>query len=432
LFRPRDLPIVCVVLTIGIAESLLCVLGEELLSCPFVKHVLLSRLKLATVDSLHGVVDATSAWVALIQVALAGFWLAMGRRPISWRLLATAGLILAWASLFQTSSLREPPRLLYFLASLGIVAFAGGLVGRFLGLALVEMRSGAVDVVSRDLDLDRRRWQFSIGDLFLLLAVVAVVLAPFRQGPTIERAWGDPTWRDVACLAVTAALGWSIVWSIRTTRRRRRLGWAESAFLGASALWLAVRVLCDGVGTRLAVHAAVLVLVVIGGLLGNRPSLSPACESDVDPNVGNGIGSRPNERRTSLENLLLLVLAIAWLLGPLREGLRGNRHFGISEWLFTMIFMAVPVLWTFAILWPTLTTEKKWWRWGPSLPVFVAGGIVLVFSWGWKDVPLIESVGFALLVTACSLAIVLPVRWAGYRLCFVRTRARDSGQKKRP
>jgi hypothetical protein len=115
--------------------------------------------------------------------------------------------------------------------------------------------------------------------------------------------------------------------------------------------------------------------------------------------------------------LLLLVVALAWLLGPLRDMFASDPRFWPIEFWSVLWYLspaiAVSAAWTWAVLWSVLTVEREWRRWGPALAAIGLGAFVLL------GFPVLEGVMvFAILLFQIiwSAAVLLVVRRAGYRL----------------
>jgi hypothetical protein len=305
--------------------------------------------------------------LAVSQVELAGGWLIAGRRRLIVRLPLCAALPLVWSCIFRSLPILQLPWL-PFLSALTSIVVVAGLVGRLLGLELREVPSATVPLPCEG--PNTRRLQFSIADLLALTLMVAVVFAPFRPGLDLNSVVGKPTWLDVGYTVVMVAVIWVIVRSAKGVGRARGRRGRSSEEVNFS-VWLT--------GSR-----------------------------------------RTNSLDGHIEYFVLLVLALAWLLGPLRDAYDHYRSLGQSlEWVYGLsIPLVVSASWTLAIAWAMLAGERQLSRWGPCAVVHVLGVICLAISLRWSNVAG-ELLPVLLLQTPWSLLTLLLVRRAGYRLCRV-------------
>jgi len=356
--------------------------------------------------------------LVLSQFGLSACWLALGRRWIFWRVIAAAGLTVAWASILTVAwaSILSPigladlaiQWLAILLALVGLV-LTGGLVARRLGFQLLELGAEGVPVATAE---GGGPWQFSIKHLLLAMVVVAVFFAPGRPGLDLRWVLGEPTWLDVGCLTVTAVLTWVVVRSTLTVRRDRQ-PWVPLAAVVALGMWTAVLLAAFRKGPEqwLAAHLILAVFVLIVGFGVWLVELLPREDGDAQPVADNR--TKPRQCwQNCLKHLLLLVLALAWLLGPLRDTLDPLDTSQLSVGVIWLP-LAVSAALTLAIGWSTLTVERGWRYWTPWLAV-LAPVVVLFCLWG--PVALL-FIPLFLLQTAWSFGTLVLLRRAGYRLC---------------
>jgi hypothetical protein len=304
--------------------------------------------------------------VAVSQVELVGCWLAVGRRRLISRMALCMALPLAWNCIFE--SLHLEWEMLAFLLVLPSIVVVGGVAGRLLGAELREVQSHTIPLCSTG--ANSGRWQFSISDLLLLMLMVAVVFAPFRPGLHFDSVLGRATWLHVGCAAIVVALSWIIV------------------------------------------RAALAI--------GRRPRREPL-SGEVTSEGLSAAGRRADSWDSQVEYFVLIVLALAWLLGPLRgvyyghDPLEQALNWDCNAWIWWWTSGS----WTLAITWAMLAEERPWWRWGPCAVVYALGIIYLAVSVRWVYEDRVLSLVF-FLQTLWSLPTLFLVRRAGYRLCRVR------------
>jgi hypothetical protein len=366
------------------------------------------------------VIDYAAVALPLSQVALSSCWLAFGQGPFAWRLIATVGLVFLWASLLSPFGIVDAGLpWLAFLVSLAGLVYLVAWVGRLLG---VELRRAdkPTSAVSIDRDGPRARGcQFSLKDVLLIATGFAVFLAPGRMGPSLENTLGKPTWGHVGLLAVTVMLGWGVASSLWCWRQSRGIG-RGVLLLALLGPWIAI--LCWShdahQGAWLAVHAALFIVVAAISVLGKwtRPR-SPARGANLMRQAGDSAKPTDDGPSDFLATVVLVMLASAWLLGPLRA--EPGVYFTFRESLLMTVpvslALAVSALWTFTIAWSALTVQQRWRRWRPSLVAFIVGVLGLVLLYGLVF-GLIFFVPILLIQTGWSWVTLAVLRWGGYRV----------------
>ena len=399
----RGLPTAACVFALGLAEILLCGLSLRF---------------------THPWAEGLSTYVlyglALSQVGLSSCWLVFGGRSLAWRLLTHLGLVFLWTSLLHPFGIADASLpWLQILATVSAVVFLGAVLGKLAGFRLLKQERDGDSLPADQGKAGLRSWQFSVKDLLVAMTAVAVVLGA-RRTPHFEHALGKPGWQDVSYLAITVALGFGVAWWWTWRPASGRKGYAGLlivAFLGA---WVTVlRGMADSHGEPwIGVHAALVILVIATSIVCKRGKrLSFEARTELRAQAANSTRSGPEELVDYLQNGVLVILAVAWLLGPLREGLdslcRPYRFVQVMAGL--CVPLAAPALWTWSILWMTLTSEDGWRRWGPSLGACLLGVFGLVATVElpgvlWAFVPLL------LTQAALSWGTLVIVRRAGYRL----------------